>query len=1140
MEPEGDPGVVSRSVKEERVESPALSCLSMKSNWSMIEPIHFREETMPPDLSASLLTVHHFRCPLCSDVMRDPVSIPCGHSYCRQCISTHWAQPGHAGNYVCPQCNKRFRAKPVLYTNAALAKVLQELQQVGLSPALPALGYAGPVDVACDICSGQKLRAVKSCLTCTVSYCELHVRQHYTIPALQRHTLADVIGYGGHKGHHGNTGKTERIKEKNEDEDEVEGSVSKKMKMGEEDSELKKIISELKKENSVLKQEAIEKQRMDTINKLRSDLQQKAAETERGNLENITAGWVEVPALGRPIHPGMLYDCCSESFTPDVLCDSDNKIKGKISLPFPFTETKVIETDSLQERFRALGLDQPIRTSFLSGLVEVRGAAEYLNHPLLHKGDYVTLHYKRTTRLDQLTSFLLEKVRRPEVIQQQTATHVVMAVTYGTQAFIVCKTNRTWTTSKVINKLKKMIQLLTAEDEAAQLAKSSGLTCTYYGDLETNRGDREITDLCKSFPKLLGPSGEKAVPLRVWLCPLKNLHPAATCVREMSEDLQSRVEREMEHYRCIGTRCEEIVKHEWVSKVQDLKDKLIHFIDLIQQYLAQLQKLMGRVLVSVRSGVQEEKAVEEEMIGHDLSPFRMEATGQWLDDKQAELKFLESLDSKIRSKMVSTDQLQKVISNSKTDTVVCFTLTSLGETDQYLSSLKQHLDSLQTYSHTRPGHRYQHTQPWFKSEENKERVTTAARAFLDFIVTKKLKFVATSIPDDSTPGASIRLYQGGKLVDSDYEAVSKPETVKVVDTQQSSVTLCLSPSKTGQTDRFRVEYRPVRPDLFFLHEEKNWRSMMTRENGEAFVISGLERDTQYQIRHRAEDMAGVTSEFSDITVTETGSGSEPGRPVVQSADRNSVSLTWRRPAEAAEGRPVLHYRLEYREEGQEEWVILLTDRDECVYSLTPTHTSCRVRVCAIYRDGDMSEPSKETVIPLAADVTLDPDTAHCELILSDNGRRVTAGKNRKVPNNPLRFDGWSCILGKEGFHSGRHFWHVEVNIEVEASWAVGVTRESAERKGWFSFSPNEGYWCLSKPSYSSTLCVFKTNLPWPSNLKVLDVCVDIEERWVSFYNAVSRSHVYTITDMVFTKGERIYPLFRTYGRDKGLVIQELK
>ncbi|KAK6316423.1 hypothetical protein J4Q44_G00139470 [Coregonus suidteri] len=772
----------------------------------------------------------------------------------------------------------------------------------------------------------------------------------------------------------------------------------------------------------------------ETINKLRSDLQQKAAETERGNLENITAGWIEVPALGRPIHPGMLYDCCSESFTPDSLCDSDNMIKGKISLPLPSTLIKVIETDSLQERFRALELDQPIRTSFLSGLVEVGGAAEYLNHPLLHKGDYVTLHYKRTTRLDQLTSFLLEKVTRPEVIQQQTATHVVTAVTYGTQAFIVCKTNRTWTMTKVINKLKKMIQLLTAEDGAAKLAKSSGLSCTYYGDLETNRSDREITDLCESLSKLLGPSGEKAVPLRVWLCPLNNLHPAAACARGISEDLQSRVERVMEHCRCTGTRCEEIIKHEWVSKVQDLKDKLIHFIDLLQQYQVQLQKLMGRVLVSVRSGVQEEKDVEEEMKGHDLSPFRVEATGQWLDDKQAELKFLESLDSKIRSKMISTDQLHKVTNNSKTDTVVCFTLTSQGETDLYLSSLKQHLDSLQTHTRTKPGHPYQHTQPWFKSEENKERVTTAARAFLDFMkVTKKLKFVAASIPDDSTPGASIRLYQGGRLVDSDYEPVSKPEIVKVIDTQQSSVTL-----------------------------REEWRSMVAGDNGEACVISGLERDTQYQIRHRAEDRAGVTSEFSDITVTETGSGSEPGRPVVQSANRNSVRLTWRRPADAAAGRPVRHYRLEYREEGQEEWATLLTDGDECVYSLTPTHTSCRVRVCAVYREGDMSEPSKETVIPLAADVTLDPDTAH------------------------------------------------------------------------------QGYWCLSKPSFSSNLCVFKTNLPWPSNLKVLDVCVDIEERWVSFYNAVSRSHIYTVTDMVFTKGERIYPLFRTYGRDKGLVIQELK
>ncbi|XP_041750393.2 E3 ubiquitin-protein ligase TRIM8 [Coregonus clupeaformis] len=263
MEPEGDPEVMSRSVKQERVESPAPSCLSMKSDRSKGQDINFSGGACPPDPSASLLTEDLFKCSVCSEVLMDLVSIPCGHSYCRQCISTYWVQPCPPGDYVCLQCCKRSRARPALITNTALARVLQGLQQAGFSPALPALSYAGPGDMACDICSGQKLRAVKSCLTCTVSYCESHVRQHYTIPALQRHTLAEVTGDGGHKDHHGNAGLTESIKEETETEEEERENVSKKRKIievqeEEEDSyrkisDLKNTISELKKEISDLK-----------------------------------------------------------------------------------------------------------------------------------------------------------------------------------------------------------------------------------------------------------------------------------------------------------------------------------------------------------------------------------------------------------------------------------------------------------------------------------------------------------------------------------------------------------------------------------------------------------------------------------------------------------------------------------------------------------------------------------------------------------------------------------------------------------------------------------------------------------------------------------------------------------------------
>uniref|UniRef100_A0A4W5LB54 B box-type domain-containing protein n=1 Tax=Hucho hucho TaxID=62062 RepID=A0A4W5LB54_9TELE len=52
--------------------------------------------------------------------------------------------------------------------------------------------FKGPVEVSCDICS--EVQAVKFCQTCSVSYCETHIRQHYTIAALQRHTVMDVTG----------------------------------------------------------------------------------------------------------------------------------------------------------------------------------------------------------------------------------------------------------------------------------------------------------------------------------------------------------------------------------------------------------------------------------------------------------------------------------------------------------------------------------------------------------------------------------------------------------------------------------------------------------------------------------------------------------------------------------------------------------------------------------------------------------------------------------------------------------------------------------------------------------------------------------------------------------------------------------
>lgn len=141
-------------------------------------------------VTSRLLKEKHLRCPICKSMLKDPVSIPCGHSYCNACINAFW--DNCAGEYVCPHCGKASETRPVLNINADLAEVVKYKQQAGFSPAPPPQSYAGPEDVACDFCSERKLKSVKSCLTCDVFLCETHVRQHYTIPALQKHTLSDV------------------------------------------------------------------------------------------------------------------------------------------------------------------------------------------------------------------------------------------------------------------------------------------------------------------------------------------------------------------------------------------------------------------------------------------------------------------------------------------------------------------------------------------------------------------------------------------------------------------------------------------------------------------------------------------------------------------------------------------------------------------------------------------------------------------------------------------------------------------------------------------------------------------------------------------------------------------------------------
>nr|XP_055059425.1 tripartite motif-containing protein 16-like protein [Misgurnus anguillicaudatus] len=132
-----------------------------------------------------------FICSICLDLLKDPVTIPCGHSYCMSCITDCWDQKR---DYSCPQCRQTFNTRPVLNKNTMLAEVVEILKKTKLQAARPDHCYAEAGDVKCDVCTERKHKAVKSCLVCLNSYCQNHFKLHEELHSGKRHKVTDATG----------------------------------------------------------------------------------------------------------------------------------------------------------------------------------------------------------------------------------------------------------------------------------------------------------------------------------------------------------------------------------------------------------------------------------------------------------------------------------------------------------------------------------------------------------------------------------------------------------------------------------------------------------------------------------------------------------------------------------------------------------------------------------------------------------------------------------------------------------------------------------------------------------------------------------------------------------------------------------
>uniref|UniRef100_A0A8D2J236 E3 ubiquitin-protein ligase TRIM58 n=1 Tax=Varanus komodoensis TaxID=61221 RepID=A0A8D2J236_VARKO len=184
-------------------------------------------------------------------------------------------------------------------------------------------------------------------------------------------------------------------------------------------------------------------------------------------------------------------------------------------------------------------------------------------------------------------------------------------------------------------------------------------------------------------------------------------------------------------------------------------------------------------------------------------------------------------------------------------------------------------------------------------------------------------------------------------------------------------------------------------------------------------------------------------------------------------------------------------------------------------------------------------PPRRTLLAIVpSPVTFDPDTANPYLLLSEDLLRVQVGDRKQdLPKSLSRFETCTCLMGREQFTSGRHYW--EVCVESKTSWTLGVCQETVSRQGIFTPSPAMGFWTvwLRNGDEYAALTSPLTELVLKEKPGVVGIFLDYDSGEVSFYNADNGSQIFTFANS-FSGVLRpyFYPGVQAGGNDAPLII----
>uniref|UniRef100_A0A3Q1I0X7 Uncharacterized protein n=1 Tax=Anabas testudineus TaxID=64144 RepID=A0A3Q1I0X7_ANATE len=479
-----------------------------------------------------------------------------------------------------------------------------------------------------------------------------------------------------------------------------------------------------------------------------------------GNMRKLKKrehGTMEVAALGRPFSLGMLYDCRKDSLIPGMtLWDREDLIKHVAERPQNYNDFEIVASESIEDKSSALNVEAPLKASFLSGLVEVGGSAKYLNDSKTSSNQArVTLKYKATTKVQELSMDQLGNVKHPYVFDKGLATHVVTAVLYGAQAFFVFdrEVSENESHQDIQGNLKVLIEKIPSlkiegegslKMEDKDTAKVEKFVCKFHGDFSLQKPPtsyQDAVEVYQSLPKLLGANGENAVPVKVWLLPLTSLDSsAAKLVRQISIGLVQEAQRVLEDFSELEMRCNDALRTTTAQQFTQIGKKIQTFKDMCSEFKMEFQRTLAKKLPSIRGGGEEEAVLAEILKKRHSSPFNSENLNEWMDCKDREIYTVKSYTNMMKNTKIVPSQNHLHREILSTEQVVCFIFTSLGSPEPYLSAVSDYLRGKTEPDHPQDPH----------TRDN-------------------MKFLTVGLKNETQKGSNICLYKDGFPVNENFE-----------------------------------------------------------------------------------------------------------------------------------------------------------------------------------------------------------------------------------------------------------------------------------------------------------------------------------------------------------------------------------